>query len=86
MKKEKQDNFQKHENGRNQAIWDFHRKVKENPHRSLARILEDIIEKYQADPFIASNEYTAGFFGELHFMKWMAKENKLKVNEKKYDN
>ena len=42
---QKENNFQKYENGRNQAILDFYRKVKENPYGSLARILEDIIEK-----------------------------------------
>ena len=80
------DSFQKHENGRNQAILDFYEKVKENPYRDLSRILEDIIKKYQRSPFIASNEYTAGYFGELHFMNWMAKENNLKVNQGVLDN
>ena len=92
MKKEKQDNLQKHENGRNQAILDFYRKVKENPYGSLARILEDIIEKnhlmpeYYKDSDVSDMEYVRGFFGELNFMKWMAKENKLKVNQDVLDN
>mgnify|MGYP001558679466 CR=1 FL=1 len=86
MKKEIK-NFQIHENGRNQAVLDFYRGVKENPYKNLSRILEDIIEKYNwmpeyyKDSNVVAMEYVRGFFGELNYMKWMAEENKLKVNE-----
>ena len=81
------DNLQGHENGRNQAILDFYRKVKESPYGNLSRILEDIIEKhhwmpeYYKDSNVADMKYVQGFFGELNFMLWMARENKLKVNQ-----
>ena len=81
------DNFQRHENGRNQAILDFYRKVKESPYGNLSRILEDIIEKHHWMPEYYKNsnvgdmKYVQGFFGELNFMLWAARENKLKVNQ-----
>ena len=85
MKKEI-NNFQKHENGRNQAILEFYRGIKKNPHTSLARILKDIIEKYgwMCEYYKSSAigySYAMGFFGELHFMIWMAEEKRLKVNQ-----
>ena len=77
---------QQHENGRNQAILDFYWKVKKNPYRRLSLVFEEIIEKYHwmcelNDTSAISTSYIQGFFGELHYMKWMAKENKLKVNQ-----